>query len=61
MFGAYFLRDYGFSEDASTAEDLILGFRQYFKFTPGKFDEDFDGLFEVGGEPDITWFEAQRI
>lgn len=57
MFAAYLLRNYGFDPSASTAEDLIDGFRQVFRFDSTGPGTDFDTLFTVGNEPDITWFE----
>lgn len=57
MFAGYLLRNYGFDPAASTAGDLIDGFRQIFRFDSTGPGTDFDVLFTVGNEPDITWFE----
>lgn len=57
MFAAFLLRNYGFDPSASTAADLIDGFRRVFRFDSTGPGTDFDTLFTVGDEPDITWFE----
>jgi len=57
MFAAFLLRNHGFDHSASTAADLIDGFRRVFRFDSTGPGTDFDTLFTVGNEPDITWFE----
>lgn len=58
MFAAFLLRNYGFDPSASTAADLIDGFRAVFRFDTTGPGTDFDTLFTVGNEPEITWFET---
>lgn len=57
MFAGFLLRNYGFDLSASTATDLIDGFRRVFRFDATGPGTDFDTLFIVGDEPEITWFE----
>lgn len=56
-FAGFFLRDYGFDRSASTAQDLIDGFCDVFRFESTAPGSDFDTLFTIGNEPDIVWFE----
>lgn len=59
-FAGYFLRDYGFDPSATTADDLVTGFRAVFRFDSAEIGSDFDTLFTTGDEPDISWFEPVR-
>ncbi|AWB87649.1 hypothetical protein C3E77_14250 [Mycetocola zhujimingii] len=59
--GAYFLRNYGFNRTDSVpvAADIILGFRQWFRFDD---DDEFALLFELG-EPAVAfqWFGPEVV